>query len=98
LSDQIFNAPEAEVMVKKATNNELWGPSGTEMSKIADLTHHFTEYRQIMDALWSRLSEKTEGRNWRQLYKVQCFRCSDIIIPFSFLESAPDGLSAEEWL
>lgn len=56
-------------MVRKATNNELWGPSGTEMSKIADLTHHFTEYRQIMDALWARLSDKTEGRNWRQIYK-----------------------------
>lgn len=70
MSDQIFNAPEAEVMVRKATNNELWGPSGTEMSKIADLTHHFGEYRQVMDALWARLTEKTDGRNWRNVYKV----------------------------
>jgi len=69
LTDQIFSAPEAEVMVRKATNNELWGPSGTEMAKIADLTHHFTEYRQIMDALWSRLNEKNDGKNWRNVYK-----------------------------
>jgi len=69
IADTIFNAPEAEVLVKTATNNDQWGPSGTEMSKISDLTHRHQELRIVMDALWLRITEKKEGKNWRNVYK-----------------------------
>lgn len=70
IADTIFNAPEAEVLVKTATNNDQWGPSGTEMMKIADLTHRYQELRIVMDTLWARITERREGKNWRNVYKV----------------------------
>lgn len=57
-------------MVKTATNNDQWGPSGTEMMKIADLTHRYNELRTVMDTLWARITERREGKNWRNVYKV----------------------------
>src|SRR4051794_33263514 len=73
LSDKVFNAPEAEQLVRKATNSDAWGPSGTEMLRISHLSLRHTECRQIMDAVWARLTHKNEGKNWRNVYKATYF-------------------------
>jgi hypothetical protein len=65
-----MGASEATVMVRKATNSDPWGPSGTDMLKIANLSQRHTEGRQIMDALWLRLTNTGSGKNWRNVYKV----------------------------
>jgi len=69
LSDTVMGASEATVMVRKATNSDPWGPSGTDMLKIANLSQRHTEGRQIMDALWLRLTNTGSGKNWRNVYK-----------------------------
>eukprot|EP01126_Amoeba_proteus_P017828 TRINITY_DN1876_c0_g1_i36.p1 TRINITY_DN1876_c0_g1~~TRINITY_DN1876_c0_g1_i36.p1 ORF type:complete len:421 (-),score=90.82 TRINITY_DN1876_c0_g1_i36:95-1357(-) len=71
IADTIFSAPQAEVMVKRATNNDQWGPSGTEMMKIADLTNtNHANFRLVFDTLWMRITERKEGKNWRNVYKA----------------------------
>ncbi len=39
-SNTILAIPEIEIKVKEATNNEPWGPSGTQMADIARATHN----------------------------------------------------------
>ncbi|KAL7273495.1 hypothetical protein RUND412_003650 [Rhizina undulata] len=58
-----------QVKVRNATSNDPWGPTGTEMSEIAQMTfetdHPFFE---IMDMLDKRLNDK--GKNWRHVLKA----------------------------
>lgn len=70
LRDAIISAPEGEVLVRQATNDEKWGPSGSLMLQIADMTHQFQHLPYISQALWDRLSERRDGRNWRTVYKA----------------------------
>jgi len=63
----VLRMPEVEVLVRDATNNEQWGPSGTQMRQIAAATHHYTDYDIIMNVLWKRLADR--GKNWRHVYK-----------------------------
>ena len=53
--------------VKAATNNEPWGPTGTQMAEIADMTFGM-DVREIMATLRERLQEK--GSSWRYCYKA----------------------------
>ncbi|XP_078539531.1 ENTH domain-containing protein 1 isoform X2 [Lissotriton helveticus] len=55
------------VKVREATSNDPWGPSGTLMLEIADLTYHSTALSEIMSVLWQRLND--QGKNWRHVYK-----------------------------
>ncbi|KAF6792375.1 epsin-like protein ent1 2 [Colletotrichum sojae] len=62
---------EAPVLtdIHPATSNDPWGPTGTQMSEIAQLTYNTsTEFYEIMDMLDKRLNDK--GKNWRHVLKA----------------------------
>ncbi|KLU89251.1 epsin-1 [Magnaporthiopsis poae ATCC 64411] len=58
-----------QVKVREATSNDPWGPTGTQMSEIAQLTFNSsTEFYEIMDMIDKRLNDK--GKNWRHVLKA----------------------------
>ncbi|KAK9248141.1 hypothetical protein V1506DRAFT_529994 [Lipomyces tetrasporus] len=57
-----------EVKVRNATSNDPWGPSGTDMEEIAQLTMHSDTFFDVMDMLDKRLNDK--GKNWRHVMKA----------------------------
>eukprot|EP01047_Picozoa_sp_COSAG01_P082247 COSAG01_NODE_16714_length_1212_cov_1.084456_1_plen_194_part_01 len=73
-NDLIANAREgnlegasAAAKVRTATNNDPWGPTGTQMGELAEMSFgHDT--RVIMSELRKRLA--SNGPNWRQCYKA----------------------------
>jgi len=62
-----FQGSELEKKVKDATSNENWGSSGTIKNEIADATHDYQGFREIMGVLWKRMAEK--DNNWRIVFK-----------------------------
>ncbi|KKA27771.1 hypothetical protein TD95_004451 [Thielaviopsis punctulata] len=59
----------AQVKVREATSNDAWGPSGTQMSEIAQLTFNGgSDFVDIMEMLDKRLNDK--GKNWRHVLKA----------------------------
>ncbi|RSL62521.1 hypothetical protein CEP54_005648 [Fusarium duplospermum] len=59
----------AQVKVREATSNDPWGPTGTQMSEIAQMTYNTsTEFYEIMDMIDKRLNDK--GKNWRHVLKA----------------------------
>ncbi|KAJ7301171.1 epsin 2-like protein, partial [Mycena albidolilacea] len=58
---------DTEAAVHDATSTDPWGPSGTEMYKIAMLTYSYKDFVEIREILGKRLND--EGKNWRQVYK-----------------------------
>lgn len=57
-----------QVKVRNATSNDSWGPSGTEMSEIAQMTFNNSgDFAEIMEMLDKRLNDK--GKNWRHVLK-----------------------------
>ncbi|KAG6059824.1 hypothetical protein E4U32_003794 [Claviceps aff. humidiphila group G2b] len=58
-----------QVKVREATSNDPWGPTGTQMSEIAQMTFNTsTEFYDIMDMIDKRLNDK--GKNWRHVLKA----------------------------
>lgn len=58
-----------QVKVREATSNDPWGPTGTQMSEIAQLTYNSsTDFYEIMDMIDKRLNDK--GKNWRHVLKA----------------------------
>ncbi|PHH91052.1 hypothetical protein CDD83_1843 [Cordyceps sp. RAO-2017] len=58
-----------QVKVREATSNDPWGPTGTQMSEIAQMTFNTsTEFSDIMDMIDKRLNDK--GKNWRHVLKA----------------------------
>ncbi|KAK9323569.1 hypothetical protein V1517DRAFT_319733 [Lipomyces orientalis] len=57
-----------EVKVRNATSNDTWGPSGTDMEEIAQLTMQSETFFDVMDMLDKRLNDK--GKNWRHVMKA----------------------------
>ncbi|KAF2674502.1 ENTH-domain-containing protein [Microthyrium microscopicum] len=58
----------AQVKVRNATSNDPWGPVGSDMAEIAQLTFADTAtFYEIMDILDKRLNDK--GKNWRHVLK-----------------------------
>jgi len=58
-----------QIKVREATSNDPWGPTGTQMSEIAQLTYgSSTDFYEIMDMLDKRLNDK--GKNWRHVLKA----------------------------
>ncbi|KAL2149361.1 hypothetical protein VTH82DRAFT_8709 [Thermothelomyces myriococcoides] len=58
-----------QIKVREATSNDPWGPTGTQMSEIAQLTFNSsTDFYEIMDMLDRRLNDK--GKNWRHVLKA----------------------------
>ncbi|KAG6016403.1 hypothetical protein E4U54_001546 [Claviceps lovelessii] len=59
----------SQVKVREATSNDPWGPTGTQMSEIAQMTFNTsTEFYDIMDMIDKRLNDK--GKNWRHVLKA----------------------------
>ncbi|EKG13346.1 hypothetical protein MPH_09628 [Macrophomina phaseolina MS6] len=57
-----------EIKVRNATSNDPWGPVGSDMAEIAQLTfNNSQDFYQIMDMLDKRLNDK--GKNWRHVLK-----------------------------
>ncbi|KAH7319718.1 ENTH domain-containing protein [Stachybotrys elegans] len=58
-----------QIKVREATSNDPWGPTGTQMSEIAQMTFNTsTEFYDIMDMIDKRLNDK--GKNWRHVLKA----------------------------
>ncbi|KAI1436249.1 hypothetical protein GGR50DRAFT_251128 [Xylaria sp. CBS 124048] len=58
-----------QVKVREATSNDPWGPTGTQMSEIAQMSYNSsTEFYDIVDMLDKRLNDK--GKNWRHVLKA----------------------------
>lgn len=64
----VKNYSDAQVKVREATSNDPWGPSGTLMSEIADLTYNVVAFSEIMQVIWKRLND--HGKNWKHVYKA----------------------------
>lgn len=64
-----MNYTEAEAKVREATNEEAWGPHGTLMSEIAQLTNSYEAFPEVMGMLWKRMLHDNK-RDWRRVYKV----------------------------
>ncbi|KAI8078015.1 uncharacterized protein B0P05DRAFT_587631 [Gilbertella persicaria] len=59
---------DVQIKVREATSNDPWGPSGTLMNEIAQLTYNETDFIEIMDMIDRRLNDK--GKNWRHVFKA----------------------------
>ncbi|KAG1902168.1 uncharacterized protein F5891DRAFT_1217740, partial [Suillus fuscotomentosus] len=61
---------DMQAKVRDVTSNDPWGPSGTQMNKIAQLSYNQNDCVEIMEMFDKRLSDK--GKNWRHIFKVSC--------------------------
>ncbi|BFZ55432.1 Epsin-3, clathrin recruitment and traffic between the Golgi and endosome [Savitreella phatthalungensis] len=64
----VMNYTEIEAKVREATNNEPWGASSTQLQEIADATHNYQHFSEIMAMIYKRFVEKS-AEEWRQIYK-----------------------------
>ncbi|KAJ1022569.1 hypothetical protein NDA16_003558 [Ustilago loliicola] len=58
---------DVQVKVRAATSNDPWGPSGTQMNELAQLSYNQNEFIEMMEILDKRLNDK--GKNWRHVFK-----------------------------
>ncbi|GJE94092.1 ENTH-domain-containing protein [Phanerochaete sordida] len=58
---------DVQAKVRDATSNDPWGPSGTQMNELAQLTYNQNDFVEIMEMLDKRLNDK--GKNWRHVFK-----------------------------
>ncbi|KAG0350913.1 hypothetical protein BC939DRAFT_304505 [Gamsiella multidivaricata] len=65
---KVMNYTEMEQKVREATSNDPWGASGTLKQELAQATHNFQYFNEIMPALFKRFTER-ETREWRVIYK-----------------------------
>ncbi|RSH77683.1 uncharacterized protein EHS24_003249 [Apiotrichum porosum] len=59
---------DTQTKVRDATSNDPWGPSGTQMNEVAQLTYNQGDFVEIMEMLDKRLNDK--GKNWRHVFKA----------------------------
>lgn len=58
---------DTQAKVRDSTSNDPWGPSGTQMNELAQLTYNQNDFVEIMEMLDKRLNDK--GKNWRHVFK-----------------------------
>ncbi|KIJ67318.1 hypothetical protein HYDPIDRAFT_108035 [Hydnomerulius pinastri MD-312] len=58
---------DTQAKVRDATSNDPWGPSGTQMNEIAQMSYNQNDFVEIMEMLDKRLNDK--GKNWRHVFK-----------------------------
>lgn len=64
----VMNYTEVEAKVREATNDEQWGPTGKQMTELAQHTFTYEHFPEVMGMLWKRMLQ--EGTyNWRRVYK-----------------------------
>ncbi|KLO12089.1 ENTH-domain-containing protein [Schizopora paradoxa] len=59
---------DTQTKVRDATSNDPWGPSGTQMNDLAQLSFNQQDFIEIMEMLDKRLNDK--GKNWRHVWKA----------------------------
>ncbi|KAI9016444.1 hypothetical protein CLU79DRAFT_763882 [Phycomyces nitens] len=59
---------EVQRKVRESTSNDPWGPSGTSMNEIAQLTFNKQDFLEIMDMIDKRMNDK--GKHWRHVFKA----------------------------
>ena len=64
----VFNYTEAEALVREATNEDPWGPTGPQMKELAKLTFAYEVYQEVMQMLWKRMLVDPQ-KSWRRVYK-----------------------------
>jgi epsin len=57
-----------QVKVRDATSNDPWGPSGTQMNELAQLSFNQNDFIEMMEIMDKRLNDK--GKNWRHVFKT----------------------------
>ncbi|ETN80317.1 ENTH domain protein [Necator americanus] len=65
----VMNYTEAENLVYEATNEDPWGPTGSQMKDIANYTFQYEGFHQVMNLLWKRMLEDNKTA-WRRVYKA----------------------------
>ncbi|KAH8105403.1 hypothetical protein BXZ70DRAFT_1043676 [Cristinia sonorae] len=58
---------DVQAKVRDATSNDPWGPSGTQMNELAQMSYNQNDFVEIMEMLDKRLNDK--GKNWRHVFK-----------------------------
>ncbi|KAI0808218.1 hypothetical protein C8Q74DRAFT_1231949 [Fomes fomentarius] len=58
---------DVQAKVRESTSNDPWGPSGTQMNELAQLSYNQDHFVEIMEMLDKRLNDK--GKNWRHVFK-----------------------------
>ena len=85
----VMNYTEAENLVREATNEDPWGPTGPQMKEISNLTFQYglhvlcclrltfryDGFHQVTEMLWKRMFEDNKYA-WRRVYKVLFFYSS----------------------
>lgn len=69
VKNSVMQYSEYEAKAREATNNDKWGTAATDMMDIANATHNFQHFNDIMSTIYSRLHEPPSS-SWRQTYKV----------------------------
>ncbi|KAJ6221659.1 hypothetical protein RDWZM_000204 [Blomia tropicalis] len=64
----VMNYTEVEAKVREATNDEQWGPTGTQMQELAQHTFTYEHFPEVMGMLWRRMLQDN-AYNWRRSYK-----------------------------
>lgn len=59
---------DTQTKVRDATSNDPWGPSGTQMNEVAQMTYNQSDFVEIMEMMDKRLNDK--GKNWRHVFKA----------------------------
>ncbi|PWN18304.1 ENTH-domain-containing protein [Microstroma glucosiphilum] len=59
---------DTQVKVRDATSNDPWGPSGTQMNELAQLSYNQNDFIEMMEIMDKRLNDK--GKNWRHVFKT----------------------------
>lgn len=67
LKDKLAKNP-LEKALEEATSNENWNASTKVLNEIADHTYNFSDFTQIMQHIWSRLS--SQKKKWRKILKT----------------------------
>jgi len=71
----VMNYTEVEAKVREATNEEAWGPTGSQMQELAQYTFTYEHFPEVMSMLWRRMLFDNKG-SWRRVYKVDfCLIC-----------------------
>ncbi|KAI8340430.1 hypothetical protein BC941DRAFT_449947 [Chlamydoabsidia padenii] len=59
---------DVQIKVREATSNDVWGPNGSLMNEIAQMTYNQHDFIEVMDMIDKRLNDK--GKNWRHVFKA----------------------------
>lgn len=65
----MLNYTEIESKVREATNDEAWGPTGPQLSELAQSTYSYEQFPELMGMLWRRMFSESKN-NYRRIYKA----------------------------